>query len=110
MPGPYVVAGLLQGWSLIGVVYTYSHIHCSAHTVHTYSYIHCSAHTVINVHPVQDDELEQAVTGLLKGADLLTVTNNSVCKQVFEKFPGVDLTTKKDFIKSCIQKTVASSS
>ncbi|XP_064383323.1 protein DEK-like [Halichondria panicea] len=57
-----------------------------------------------------DDELKQAVTGLLKGADLSSVTNNSVCKQVFEKFPGVDLTTKKDFIKSCIQKSVASSS
>lgn len=52
----------------------------------------------------------ETVTSILEGADLKSVTINTVCKQVFEKFPGVDLTTKKDYIKSCIQKNIASSS
>ena len=73
---------------------------------------HACAHTRIRAHThphTQDDELKDAVTDLMKGVNLAKVTNNSICKKVFEKFPGVDLTSKKDFIKSCIQKTIASS-
>ena len=56
----------------------------------------------------KDSELFDIVKDVLKGADLESVTNNSVCKQVFERFPGIDLTGKKDYIKSCIQKVLAS--
>ena len=67
--------------------------------------------------------------GILKGADLESITTNSVCKQVrdmlvptwsfiimvlftvqvFAKYPSLDLSERKDYLKNCIDKVLAAS-
>jgi len=54
-----------------------------------------------------DEELVQAVEGILKGADLDKVTMKIVCRSIYDKYPGVDLTGKKDFIKSTVKKIIS---
>ncbi|XP_027045575.1 protein DEK-like [Pocillopora damicornis] len=54
--------------------------------------------------PPTDSELEKIVKDLLDGADLEMVTMKSVCKQVYDKFPEHDLTSRKDFIKETVRK------
>lgn len=55
-----------------------------------------------------DQQLFAAIQKLLKGANLESVTTNSVCQQVFARFPDIDLSERKDYIKQCIGKVVAS--
>ena len=67
--------------------------------------------------------------GILKAADLESITTNSVCKQVhdmlfcacmvlhvilftvqvFAKYPSLDLSERKDYLKNCIDKVLAAS-
>ena len=78
---------------------------------------------------LQDGELFATVQGILKGADLQSITTNSVCKQVhdgsvcahmvlhvvlftvqvFAKYPSLDLSERKDYLKNCIDKVLAAS-
>lgn len=57
--------------------------------------------------PPTDSELEKIVKDLLDGADLEMVTMKSVCKQVYDKFPEHDLTSRKDFIKETVRKVIS---
>ncbi|KAM7446956.1 hypothetical protein ABFA07_004779 [Porites harrisoni] len=54
-----------------------------------------------------DSELEKVVKDLLDGADLEQVTMKSICKQVYDMFPGHDLTSRKDFIKETVRKIIS---
>jgi protein DEK len=47
------------------------------------------------------------VKSLLKEADLDNLTMKSVCNDVYENYPGLDLTSKKDFIKATVKKIIA---
>ncbi|PFX27900.1 protein DEK-like [Stylophora pistillata] len=57
--------------------------------------------------PPTESELEKIVKDLLDGADLEKVTMKSVCKQVYDKFPEHDLTSRKDFIKETVRKVIS---
>ncbi|RDD46222.1 Protein DEK [Trichoplax sp. H2] len=52
--------------------------------------------------PPTDSEIEAAITKLLDGADLQNVTIKSVCRELLEEFPDIDISSQKDFIKSTI--------
>merc|ERR1719342_1003521 len=45
--------------------------------------------------PPSNDEIKQKVEELLKDADLEEVTMKSVCKQIYEMYPGFDLSDRK---------------
>uniref|UniRef100_A0A914XQE2 DEK-C domain-containing protein n=1 Tax=Plectus sambesii TaxID=2011161 RepID=A0A914XQE2_9BILA len=47
-----------------------------------------------------DAELTAAVKELLKDANLEEVTMKEMCKMVYDKYPDLDLTERKDFIKT----------
>ena len=47
------------------------------------------------------------IDGLLKGADLDSVTMKAVLKDVFAKYPDVDLSLKKDFIKKTVKDVIS---
>jgi hypothetical protein len=53
---------------------------------------------------LQDEELEKFTTKLTEAADLDTATMKSLTQQVFDNYPGVDLTKKKDLIRGFIKK------
>ena len=55
----------------------------------------------------QDSELMETVKTILKDADLQKATTKSVCLQVYAKYPGVDLTKRKNYIVSCIEIVTA---
>ena len=44
---------------------------------------------------------------LLQGADLDTVTMKAVLKDVYAKFPDVDLSLKKDFLKKTVKDVIS---
>ena len=50
----------------------------------------------------------ETVKAILKDADLQKATTKSVCLQVYAKYPGVDLTKRKNHIVSCIEIVTAS--
>jgi len=54
-----------------------------------------------------EEELEKIVQGLLKGVNLEEVTMKTVLKDVAAKYPDVDLSSKKDFLKSTVRKIVS---
>lgn len=54
--------------------------------------------------PPTDDMLKNVVKKILKTANLEEVTMKTVCKQVYEKFPDFDLTSRKDFIKATVKQ------
>lgn len=54
--------------------------------------------------PPTDDMLKSVVKKILKTADLEEVTMKTVCKQVYDKFPEFDLTSRKDFIKATVKQ------
>ena len=52
-------------------------------------------------------ELESTVKALLKDADLDAVTMKVVLKDVQAKYPDVDLSSKKDFLKSTVKEIIS---
>jgi protein DEK len=54
-----------------------------------------------------DAELKKVVSGILQGADLEQITMKTVVKQVYEKYPSFDLTTRKDFIKNTVKEIIS---
>jgi len=57
--------------------------------------------------PPSNDEIKQKVEELLKDADLEEVTMKSVCKQIYEMYPGFDLTDRKSFIKETVKSIIS---
>lgn len=55
-----------------------------------------------------NSELTKVIKDLLKGVNLEEVTMKEMCKKVFDKFPGVDLIGKKDFIKNTVKSIISS--
>ena len=51
----------------------------------------------------QDDEIKGYVKKILDEANLEEITMKTVCKEVYGRFPGHDLTHKKDFIKATVK-------
>jgi len=54
-----------------------------------------------------DAQLESTVKALLKDADLDAVTMKVVLKDVQAKYPDVDLSSKKDFLKSTVKEIIS---
>lgn len=54
-----------------------------------------------------DAELKKVVSSILQGADLEHLTMKTVVKQVFEKYPNVNLDQRKDFIKSTVKEIIS---
>ncbi|KAJ8288455.1 hypothetical protein COCON_G00011140 [Conger conger] len=57
--------------------------------------------------PLTDEQLKETVKGLLKGANLEEVTMKQICKQVFETYPGHDLSSRKDYIKETVKQLIS---
>lgn len=57
--------------------------------------------------PPTSDVIKKDVAEILKDADLEQVTMKTVVKQVYDKYPSFDLTSKKDFIKSCVKELIS---
>eukprot|EP00794_Sanderia_malayensis_P004773 gene4773-5400_t len=54
-----------------------------------------------------DAMIEKIVRELLADADLETMTMKMICKQVFDKFPGQDLSERKSFIKDTVKQVIS---
>lgn len=52
-------------------------------------------------------ELKKAVSAILKDADLEEVTMKTVVRQVYDRYPSHDLTSKKDYIKSVVKELIS---
>ena len=50
----------------------------------------------------------ETVKAILKHTDLREATTKSVCMQVYAKYPDIDLSKRKQYIVSCIEKVTAS--
>lgn len=57
---------------------------------------------------IQDSDLMETVKTILKDADLQKATTKSVCMQVYAKYPGIDLSKRRNYIVSCIEIVTAS--
>ncbi|KAB7506874.1 Protein DEK [Armadillidium nasatum] len=53
-----------------------------------------------------DSEIKAFIKKLLDKADLEEVTMKKLCQQVYDNYPGQDLSHKKDFIKSTVKSTL----
>ncbi|CAL8249814.1 unnamed protein product [Boreogadus saida] len=53
-----------------------------------------------------DEQLEEAVRGLLKDADLEEVTMKQICQKVYDAYPDHDLASRKDFIKQTVKSLI----
>ncbi|KAJ8402786.1 hypothetical protein AAFF_G00364580 [Aldrovandia affinis] len=54
-----------------------------------------------------DEELKDTLKCLLKGANLEEVTMKQICKQVFDKYPDHDLSSRKDYIKQTVKQLIS---
>jgi len=54
--------------------------------------------------PPTDGVLKDVIKKILKTANLEEVTMKTVCKQVYDKYPEFDLTSRKDFIKATVKQ------
>jgi len=54
-----------------------------------------------------DADLKKVVSSILKDADLEQITMKTVVKQVYDKYPNVDLTPRKDFIKNTVKEIIS---
>lgn len=52
-------------------------------------------------------EIKKLVIEILKDADLEQVTMKTVCRQVYDRYPDFDLTTRKDFIKTTVKEVIS---
>ncbi|XP_056619497.1 protein DEK [Triplophysa dalaica] len=57
--------------------------------------------------PPTDDQLKTTIQDLLKDANLEEVTMKQLCRQVFDKYPDFDLTSRKDFIKDTVKSVIS---
>lgn len=57
--------------------------------------------------PPSDSELKKVVGEILKDADLEQVTMKNVVKQVYDKYSSFDLTSRKDYIKTCVKELIS---
>ncbi|KAJ8402785.1 hypothetical protein AAFF_G00364570 [Aldrovandia affinis] len=57
--------------------------------------------------PLTDEQLKDTVKCLLKGANLEEVTMKQICKQVFDKYPDHDLSSRKDYIKQTVKQLLS---
>ncbi|KAK2189342.1 hypothetical protein NP493_109g07023 [Ridgeia piscesae] len=56
--------------------------------------------------PPSDEELKEVVKKILDGANLEEITMKTVCRQVFDKYPDFDLTSRKDYIKVTVKQII----
>lgn len=54
--------------------------------------------------PPTDKVLKGVIKQILKTANLEEVTMKTVCKQVYDKYPEFDLTSRKEFIKTMVKQ------
>jgi len=57
--------------------------------------------------PPTDAELKKVVGTILKDADLEQVTMKNVVKQIYDKYSSFDLTSRKDYIKTCVKELIS---
>ncbi|XP_066539189.1 protein DEK isoform X2 [Hoplias malabaricus] len=57
--------------------------------------------------PPNNEQLQDAIKGLLKSANLEVVTMKKICQQVYDLYPEFDLTDKKDFIKDTVKELIS---
>ncbi|XP_067304424.1 protein DEK isoform X2 [Pseudorasbora parva] len=53
-----------------------------------------------------DDQLKEAIQDLLKDANLEEVTMKQITRQVYDKYPDFDLTSRKDFIRGTVKTLI----
>jgi hypothetical protein len=59
-----------------------------------------------NVEP-SEEEIRKTIEGIIDGANLDNITMKTVVKDVHAKYPGVDLTNKKNFIKGVVKELLS---
>jgi len=57
--------------------------------------------------PPTDADLKKVVGAILKDADLEQVTMKNVVKEVYDQYSEFDLTSRKDFIKTCVKELIS---
>ncbi|KTG45608.1 hypothetical protein cypCar_00005401 [Cyprinus carpio] len=57
--------------------------------------------------PPTEEQLKQAIKDLLKDANLEEVTMKQITRQVYDKYPDFDLTSRKEFIKETVKGLVS---
>ncbi|XP_016147923.1 protein DEK-like [Sinocyclocheilus grahami] len=57
--------------------------------------------------PPTEEQLEAAIKDLLKDANLEEVTMKQITRQVYDKYPDFDLTSRKEFIKETVKGLVS---
>ncbi|XP_051576310.1 protein DEK isoform X2 [Myxocyprinus asiaticus] len=57
--------------------------------------------------PPTDDHLKETIQDLLKDANLEEVTMKQLCRQVYDKYPHFDLTSRKEFIKDTVKSLIS---
>ncbi|XP_016313772.1 protein DEK-like [Sinocyclocheilus anshuiensis] len=57
--------------------------------------------------PPTEEQLEAAIKDLLKDANLEEVTMKQITRQVYDKYPDFDLTSRKEFIKERVKGLVS---
>jgi protein DEK len=59
-----------------------------------------------NLEP-SEEEIRKTIEGIIDGANLDNITMKTVVKDVHAKYPGVDLTNKKNFIKGVVKELLS---
>lgn len=57
--------------------------------------------------PPTEEQLKEAIKDLLKDANLEEVTMKQITRQVYDKYPDFDLTSRKEFIKETVKGLVS---
>ncbi|KAK7146982.1 hypothetical protein R3I94_009735 [Phoxinus phoxinus] len=57
--------------------------------------------------PPTDDQLKEAIQDLLKDANLEEVTMKQITRQVYDKYPDFDLTSRKEFIRVTVKSLIS---
>ncbi|XP_059424289.1 protein DEK-like [Carassius carassius] len=57
--------------------------------------------------PPTEEQLKEAIKNLLKDANLEEVTMKQITRQVYDKYPDFDLTSRKEFIKETVKGLVS---
>ncbi|CAK9304294.1 unnamed protein product [Gordionus sp. m RMFG-2023] len=62
---------------------------------------------LINNSYPSEEEIKNTVQDILEGANLMEITMKTVCKKVYDRYSGYDLTPKKDFIKDTVKAVIS---
>ncbi|KAF4102910.1 protein DEK [Onychostoma macrolepis] len=57
--------------------------------------------------PPTEEQLKEAIKDLLKDANLEEVTMKQITRQVYDKYPDFDLTSRKEFIKETVKGLIS---